>query len=566
MPRPSVLALLALAALPAAPQLVRDWHRVRTEHFELVSRYDPARTAPLLTELEWARAVFEVNFGTKSRVGRRVLVFLPDSPYEFEQMVRSPLPDGFYAGVPWRDIIVLRQLLNTRRSLLHEYTHLIMHHEGGRWPAWFQEGCAEYFSSLRIEKGEPVAGVAEKAALAMLARDVWMPVSYFMEFSPMQAKDSGQMRRFYAQSWLFVHMMRLSPAYRDGFAGFYRLLGDGVPTEEALRKVYGKTASVWDDDARAWARRPSHPIERLKPPPALPSSKPETRAAVQLEVDIARNIIFAYGNPQSNTRADYSRLARLAGERCDLQPALGDLAYAARLWPQASLHYSAALKCGSGTDEISEGLELAMSHRPEIASTELEPLAAQTGSSQLFLQLGTGRFFEGDYAGALEALARAGGLPPSDEFRRVRLQALGHAHLQQFEEAGQYLIRLTAMARDEFERQSVGITREDIARLRQASEGPPPEPYSRVVLRSLTRVDGVVTRVDCLGDRARFWIQAGQAILKLLVDDPSEVISGDGKPLEFACGPQQREIIAGYKEQPDSGTETVGRLRYLEFR
>ena len=80
--------------------------------------------------------------------------------------------------------------------------------------------------------------------------------------------------------------------------------------------------------------------------------------------------------------------------------------------------------------------------------------------------------------------------------------------------------------------------------------------------------DGIVTRVDCLGERARFTIQDGTQTVKLIIADPSEVISGgeDAKQLEFVCGPQRRAVTAGYVASPDPATATTGRIKYLVFR
>jgi hypothetical protein len=134
-------------------QLTRDWHAVRSPNFEIVSRYETARIKPLVETLEWARAVMELNFGWKSSIPRPALVLLPDAPYDFERMVISKHTGGFYLNAPWRDIIVLRELTGARHALLHEYTHMVTRHQGARYPAWFHEGLAEFFGSLRENGG-----------------------------------------------------------------------------------------------------------------------------------------------------------------------------------------------------------------------------------------------------------------------------------------------------------------------------------------------------------------------------------------------------------------------------
>lgn len=559
-----VLAALALA-FPAQP--AREWRRVVTPHFELISPHSPSETSTLLAGLEWAHAVFAANFGTRARWGRRVLILIPAGPDEFEKMAPTPWAHGFYAEVPYRDIIVLRRLSQARHGLLHEYTHLALRRTGFRYPQWFEEGTAEYFATMRNSSSGPMAGETITDHLVLLGKASWLPVSYFLERTVLNALNNRDAAaRFYAQSWLYVHMMRLSPDYRDRFNEFQALLGDGVGTGEALARIYGKKPEDWERDARAWLRRTSFSGELLKPPAPAAAYKPEIQPVTGLEVEIARLTLLAVRMPLAEVRAEYERLSRLAGRRCEVEAPLGDLAYASGLWPQAAAHYQAAVQCGLRKEELTEGLQLALSRAPGAAATELGPLTMETSAGFANFMLGTGRFFEGDFAGALEAFAQADGLIGDDLFRMTRLKALAHARLNQFAEASEAAAGLAQLARSPEQKISAQLTVEDVERARRAAETTE-EPYSRVVLRGLNRLDGAVTRVDCLGSQARFWIEAGGQTFKLLVADPSEVTSGgEGKPLEFACGPQRKEVIVGYQDQTDAATETTGRIRYLEFR
>lgn len=565
--RLAFIALLAAAGCWA--QLVRDWHRVSTPHFELVSPYDPALAAPLLGQLEWVRAVFEANLGVKPRGDRRILIYIPDSPREFEQNSPSPWAAGFYAQLPYRDVIMLRQWFPSRQALLHEYVHLILRRQGGRYPAWFEEGLAEYFSTLRAEKAGPVAGEAISSSLSLLRRSGLLPLSYFSQGEPPPELNSRSVAgRFYAQSWLYVHMMRLSPSYKDRFAEFQSLLAEQISTGQALSRVYNKSPEKWDADARSWLRRSAFPVEQLEPPEARAEATPEIQRIGELEVNIARLTLTASRMPAAQARSEYGRVSRLAAGRCDLDASLGDLAYAARLWRQAAAHYRAAIGCGAGKEQLAEGLQIALSRQPSAATAELESFTAETSAGFTSFTLGVGRFFEQDYTGALDAFRSAGGLASEDLFRMTRLEALAHARLGQFEAALAAAGRLEQMAQSTEQRLTAQITREDVERARARAASPPDEPFSRNVLRQYQRLDGVVTRVDCLGSRARFWVEAGGRTVKLLVADPQEVTRGGdtGEPLEFVCGPQRREVIVGYQEQADSSTETAGRIRYLEFR
>lgn len=583
--------LVSLAVAAGEAQLVRDWHAVRSAHFELVSRYDPVKTAPLVMELEWARAVFEVNLGFKSRLDRRVLLLIPDSPFDFEQMSPSKFSSGYYLAAPWRDIIVVRELLNARHGLFHEYTHLVLHHQGGRWPAWFNEGTAEYYAAMRrtregVQVGVPIAGW-----IATLRRATWLPASYLISVDSASKLPSREATHaFYAQCWLYLHMLHLAPAYRDGFSKFQLLIADGLPAEEALRRVYGKTVDEFDEDARSWFRQRRFPTGSLQAPPE-PVWDASAKIIGDLDVEIVRTTVAASGPTRPGAASDYARLARAAGERCEIQAALGDLAFASRQFLQASTHYREAIRCGLNARELAQGLELAMSYRSDLRLEELESLVAVSGSGRSHYLLGRGRFFADDFEGALREFEKASGLDQHDEFRMTRLKAISLARLRRFAEAQTAAEKLRSLARDTEQHQSAQLTVDDVQRARQVADTlpePPRQVRSRqpaatptsseatgasqvpphtALLRQLTRLDGEVIRVDCLGERARFWVRSGSETRKLIILNPKEVVTGpDAAPVEFRCGTQRRAVIIGYEARNDPATETVGRIRYIEFR
>ena len=590
----SAFLLVSLAVAVGEAQLVRDWHAVRSAHFELVSRYDPVKTGPLLMELEWARAFFETNFGLKSALGRRVLILVPDSPFDYEQVSPSKFSAGYYLGAPWRDILVLRDLVSARRArhgVLHEYTHLVLQHQGGRWPAWFNEGTAEFYATMRPSKQGVEAGRPDPGHIAILRRGTWLPASYVISLgsaSKLPSVEAGH--RFYAQCWLYVHMLHLAPGYRHQFPQFGNMIQEGHSAEDALRRVYGKSLVQFDEDAREWFRRGRSEVETFKAP-RQPGWDVAAKVIGEVDVEIARATVAASGPGKSQADPHYKRLSRQAGERCDLQAALGDLAFAARLFREASTHYREAVRCGVSAAELAQGLELAMSYRSDLRLEELESLVAISGSGRAHYLLGRGRFFANDYEGALREFENASGLDQPDAFRMTRLKAMSLAQLRRFAEAQTVAEKLRSLARDTEQHRSAQLTIDDIQRARQLAETPPEpprqvrlqppaaaptrskptaapqEPHQRALLRQLTRLDGEVIRVDCMGERARFWVRSGLETKKLIIVNPKEVVTGpDAAQLEFRCGTQRRAVIIGYEARNDPATDTVGRIRYVEFR
>jgi hypothetical protein len=111
------------------------------------------------------------------------------------------------------------------------------------------------------------------------------------------------------------------------------------------------------------------------------------------------------------------------------------------------------------------------------------------------------------------------------------------------------------------------LTLQDVQRgKREAEAAQDPNRARNAILNLYTRVEGVLTRVDCLGERARFWVRSGAVTRKLIIADPSEVVTGpEGAALEFGCGEQRRAVLIGFQPEPDAKNGTEGRIRYLEF-
>ena len=563
-----VLLLISLtAAAPGRAQLVPDWRSVRSTHFEFVSRYDPAKTRPLVLDLEWARSVFEMNFGVKSRLDRQVLVLLQDSPSDYNHIGPSELSGGYYLGAPWRDIIVLKELLNARQGLLHEYTHLVLHHEGGRWPGWFNEGTAVFYETMRGTKEGIEAGAPEPGRLAILRKGAWAPISYILSVdSAAKLPSLEATQRFYAQSWVYVHMLHLAPAYRDHFPEFRALTAEGASLEDLVRRIYSKSLIQFDDDARAWSRQERFPTERLQAPPEAAATV-ETRVIERLDVEIARGIAAGYGSSKSPDGGDYPRLAQLVGSQCDRQPALGDLAFAERRFLEASRHYQEALRCGVSSNALLQGLESALSFRSYVSEEELKSLGALIGSGRTYYLLGMARFSHQDYEGALAAFGKASGVSQPELFGMTRATALSLAELERSSEAAEAAKRLTGLASNVFERESAQVTSDYVTRVRPSVEKPP-DPPRKLLPRGITRIEGEIIRIECMDERARVWLRSGSETKKLLIADLGGVFTepDGGSQFEFKCGTQKRGAIIGYLEQPDPATDTIGRVRYVELR
>ena len=67
--------------------------------------------------------------------------------------------------------------------------------------------------------------------------------------------------RFYAESWLLVHMLRFAPEYERQFQAFVEDVERGKPSETALRDLYGKTLDAVTKDMDRYLKASQMPTE-----------------------------------------------------------------------------------------------------------------------------------------------------------------------------------------------------------------------------------------------------------------------------------------------------------------
>jgi hypothetical protein len=82
-------------------------------------------------------------------------------------------------------------------------------------------------------------------------------------------------------------------------------------------------------------------------------------------------------------------------------------------------------------------------------------------------------------------------------------------------------------------------------------------------------VEGVLARLDCLGQQAKLVIQTSDGkTVQLLVGDPSQIAIVGGGEKALACGAQksQRKVTVQYKTKPNAKLKTAGVATTIEFR
>jgi len=250
--------LLAAIALIAIPCQAKDdeWVEVRSPHFSVVSDAGDRRAREVALRFEQMYYVFGTLFSKKIvnlPVPLQIIAFR--NTRELRDFVPlwhgKPIQvAGLYQGGEDRNFILLDlSVEDPYRVVFHEYGHFLMN---GNYPptqVWFDEGFAEYFSTIKVSKNQVQIGLAPEGDFDILhSNSLLHTLDLFnVKHDSKIYNESGDHRSvFYAQSWLYVHYLFDAKKIEQASAYFDLTLNQHVPVAEAIQKAFGMDAAHFD--------------------------------------------------------------------------------------------------------------------------------------------------------------------------------------------------------------------------------------------------------------------------------------------------------------------------------
>jgi tetratricopeptide (TPR) repeat protein len=272
----AVLACASLAALGCAAPLTgpaaggAPWAELRSAHFTMRTDLEDAEARRVLGSIEDAYDVFKrVVFPSETDPNDRidVTVFARERDYE---AIAPPAANAYLDWSPPNDLepvpmMVMHGALDDdkRRVLQHELTHFFVHQAFGGVPSWFDEGLAEYYSTVTVASGHAYVGLPRPDRHVNLVRaapwdagrndEVWVPIQALPTFSRLvslspeafyqRSSDSREAARIrtanYLGAWGLLHLLHEGPAeYQRRYAALADMLRHGKPFGLAWRAAF----------------------------------------------------------------------------------------------------------------------------------------------------------------------------------------------------------------------------------------------------------------------------------------------------------------------------------------
>jgi hypothetical protein len=276
-----LLSVLAMSARETEPS---PWLEIHSTHFTVITDAGEKKGKEVALRFEQMRAVFAILL-MKDRLNEPVpltiLAFKNDKNYYQSAPLRQGQPikvPGFFVPGEDQNFIVLNLFEEESwRAVAHDFAHRLLNYNYPPVEGWFDEGLAEYFSSIRLnDKQYEIGGDPElnplysldllenqqearnppKSLTELLGGQVWLalPDLLTMKHDTSNYAEATHHTLFYAQSWMTVHYLLHEQKLPQTGTYFDLVENQHLPVEEAVQKAYGVTPAQFDQAVKEYFR------------------------------------------------------------------------------------------------------------------------------------------------------------------------------------------------------------------------------------------------------------------------------------------------------------------------
>jgi Flp pilus assembly protein TadD len=266
-----LLCLLPVLVLAAALPTVasrREWVQVRSPHFTVITDAGEERGREVAAHFEDMRSVFGafMNQPNLSLPAPLQIVAFRNTK-EMRRFV--PLWQGkpidmmgyFHQSGDCGVILLDLSVKNYTQTAFHEYAHQLLNaNTSAETQPWFEEGFAEYFSTIQMNGGRAEVGGVHEKNFKIVRHKPLMTTADLLQIRQDSAtynQNGGGRNVFYGQSWLMVHYLFDRHWLPRAFA-YFSLLSEGtVNVEDAFQQAFGTSTEQFDGVLREYARQKS---------------------------------------------------------------------------------------------------------------------------------------------------------------------------------------------------------------------------------------------------------------------------------------------------------------------
>jgi hypothetical protein len=247
--------LLAASILATCPvDAAAEWRFLHTEHFQLIGDVSARQLRDVALRFEQFRDIATrlklAPTGSEAASPLTIVVFRNQKSFEpFMPRNAGRVVDSAGMFVEGPDSVYIAVRLDrgeeSFRAVFHEYSHLLLKRVFPEAPVWFNEGMAEFYSTLRITGDRSALIGFPVTAHATLLQQQSMPLTQMFAATASSSEYSGETatrQLLYAQSWAVMHYAFQSSRSKE-ILELARKLAAGADVEAAVRSTYGMSVS-----------------------------------------------------------------------------------------------------------------------------------------------------------------------------------------------------------------------------------------------------------------------------------------------------------------------------------
>jgi tetratricopeptide (TPR) repeat protein len=349
--------VLAPAAAEPSP-----WLEIHSAHFTVITDAGDKKGREVALRFEQMRAVFATLLGKEhlnQSIPLTILAFKNDKSYyqvaplahvegQAGQLNMQPIGvPGFFLPGNDQDFIVLNLFEEESwRAVAHDFAVMLLNYNYPPAQGWFDEGLAEYFSSIRVDNKQVELGSdpelvpsatqdllgnerdthPPKSLTELLGSQVWLslPDLFTMKHDTSTRNEGTHHTLYYAESWIVMHYLLHEQNLPETGTYFDLILNQHVPVEDAIQKAYGISSVQFEQAVKDYFHAQSallSAVDAARQTNSNPASAANTTAgqAYRFPAPIGPDdsTITSRSLPESDARALYFEIAIRIPERRD---------------------------------------------------------------------------------------------------------------------------------------------------------------------------------------------------------------------------------------------------------
>ncbi len=614
--------LLCILVVLTASTLVRAdgpaWVAVRSPNFSVVTDAGEKRGREVALRFEQMRSVFSALM-TKANVNIPIPLQIVAFRNSKELRQFAPLfhgkpteVAGLFQGGEDRSFIMLDMSVENPYSVVfHEYAHQLMNGMlKSQLPPWFEEGFAEFFSTIEVDsKNARVGKIPEQTYQIMQQGEMKISDLFRVRQNSQTYNESGDRRTvFYAESSMVVHYIYDNQLIPKIMQYFELVLNKNVSVEDALQQSLGMSPTQFDKVLSNYIRSGQFKYFQLPLPAIEGSGYTATPISATDSQAILADIHLHSGDYQEKAITEFQEILKTDPRNAAACRGLGYAYLKKRDFQQSADYFRRASQADSKDPRVHYYIALLLSREggfnnpsdlPEITKELETAISLDPKLADAYMLLGFAQVFSGDPTKGLDTTQKAIALNPRNPHYQLNLAQMymnnrkfdeALALLHSLEKVPDQLVALRAsqsiQQAEQMKAMFAAASRPPALPVSDSSGGPQTtDPSPKVLKRSVRTesdassseretamnepkpeppkpaapvklVQGVLNSVDCsTPPSAILTVVAGTKTWKFIVADRNHVIVFGADAL--SCNWSKQKIAVNYREAGNSEGSVV---------